>query len=760
MLSHPSRTARLRASTAACALLSMVLFTATPSRAEEAELPDVVVSEKTSPLEKYKLPNTTASVTAEKLADTVNVVDTEDALKYMPSLFLRKRNNGDTQAVLSTRTWGVGSSARSLVYADDVLISALIANDNSNGAPRWGMVSPEEIERVDMVYGPFAAQHPGNAMGGVVQITTRMPDKLEATVKQTEALQSFSLYDTKDTYRTDQTSVTLGSRLGDFRFFLSGQTANSFSQPLTVVTTSTALAGTTGQISAINKSGANAAVVGVGGLLHTEMETLKAKATYDLTPDLRAAYTFGFWQNHGRARVETYLRDAAGNPTYGAAGTTGAQSLFASGNYIVEQMHSMHALSLKSDTRGMWDFDLVGTHYRFDHDSKSQPNGTLGGLSFTNDGKFTTMAGTNWSTLDAKGIWRPAGKVGEHEVSFGSHFDRYILVNTTLFTPNWRTESPSTGKSTDSRGNTQTTAFWAQESWAFAPDFKATLGGRYEYWNTFDGFNLASNGRNTLHPSKDATAFSPKGSLSWEFVPQWSVTGSIGRAIRFPTVSELYQAVSSGATQVIPNATLAPERVTSYELSLEGGIDDGKLRGSLFLEQVKRAIISQATFLNGVSTTSVVNVDEIRNRGVELAVQKNNLLIPGLELSGSLTYLEAEIVRDASWSGKTQVEGKRVPNVPDWKATLVATYRPVEPLALTAAARYQGKISSTMDNTDYVHGVYGAFDSFFVVDLKAHYEHNENLGVAVGVDNVNDAGYWLFHPFPQRTFIAELRMKL
>src|SRR5262249_54081736 len=136
--------------------------------------------------QKYQLPQTAESITAKEIQETVNAVDTEDALKYFPSLFLRKRNYGDTQAVLATRTWGVGSSARSLVYADDILLSALIANNNTIGAPRWGLVSPGQISRIDFLYGPFAAAYPGNSVGGVVQITTKMPDKPEASISQTE----------------------------------------------------------------------------------------------------------------------------------------------------------------------------------------------------------------------------------------------------------------------------------------------------------------------------------------------------------------------------------------------------------------------------------------------------------------------------------------------------------------------------------------------------------------------------------------------
>ena len=56
------------------------------------------------------------SITAKKIEETVNLKDPEDAIKYFPSLFVRKRNDGDNQAVLATRTWGLNCSARTLIY--------------------------------------------------------------------------------------------------------------------------------------------------------------------------------------------------------------------------------------------------------------------------------------------------------------------------------------------------------------------------------------------------------------------------------------------------------------------------------------------------------------------------------------------------------------------------------------------------------------------------------------------------------------------
>jgi outer membrane cobalamin receptor len=197
------------------------------------------------PLQLLTLP-VTASVTARKVEQTVNIIDAEDAVKYLPSVTLRKRNNGDTQAVMGTRVWGYNSSARSLIFADGVPLSALIANNNTIGGPRWGLVSPGEISRIDMMYGPFSAAYAGNSMGAVMEITTRMPDSLGGSIGQTQALQRFDLYGTQNTYGTSQTTGDIGNRFGKFSFLASGNYQNSNSQPLQYVTSATFPTGTTG----------------------------------------------------------------------------------------------------------------------------------------------------------------------------------------------------------------------------------------------------------------------------------------------------------------------------------------------------------------------------------------------------------------------------------------------------------------------------------------------------------------------------------
>ncbi len=589
---------------------------------------------------KFALPQTIESIDQQQIEATTNIVDAEDALKYLPSLLVRKRNYGDTQPTLATRTWGINSSARNLVYVDDVPISALISNNNTTGAPRWGLVAPEQISGVDMLYGPFAAEYPGNSMGGVVLFTTRMPDSLEVTGKQTGAVQNFNYYNTRGTYGTSNSAATIGDRSGRLSWFLSVNREENNSQPLGFVTNGSVPAGTTGTILALNKTGGVADVVGAGGLLHTVMDNASGRFALDLTDWLRATWSVGFWDNDTRSRVQTYLTGATGLPTFG--GVNG----FASNNFTLTEDHLANALSLKTDTKGNWDWEAIATRYDYLTDLQRSPAGVAAGTTFTAKGFVTRLDGTGWDTQDVKGIWRPSGTEGDHELSFGGHRDRYTLNNPTYNSDNWTT-SPDNGNgtlSTEGKGNTETNALWVQDAWKFARSWKLTLGGRLEWWQAYDGFNLAG-GIAAHQPTERSTNFSPKATLGWQIDPAWSTKLSFGEAYRYPTVAELYQIVATGPTFAVPNPNLTPENVYSGEFAVERNTGDSRLRLSFFQENTDNALISQTNQINNNFVTTFQNVDAIRNRGIEFVAEQRNVFIPGLEFSNSLTFVDSRICR-------------------------------------------------------------------------------------------------------------------
>ncbi len=729
------------------------------TRDSAAKLDQVRVSadrDRRSTLNKLTLP-VSASITAQHAFETVNIVDTEDAVKYLPSVFIRKRNNGDTQATLSTRVWGPSSSARTLIYADGVPITALIANNNNIGGPRWGLVAPEEIERIDMMYGPYSAAYAGNSIGAVMEITTKLPEKFVASVNQTQSVQAFNLYGTKSNYGTAQTAIHIGDRFGKFTVSASGNYQDSHSQPLSYVVGTTFPAGTTGGFPAQNKLGVAANVLGASGMLHTKMVNANVKLAYDITPAVRLAYAFGFWQNDANAGVDPYLRKAD-QPSFAA------QAGFASGNYALLQQHTSQSVSLRTDTKKDWDYEVVATQYSFDTDKQRFPiSAAATGLTFSAAGRAAVLSGTGWTTFDAKAAWHAGGLTAAHIVSVGAHYDRYTLFNPTYNTSDWLADAPSTSVATEGDGKTRTQAVWVQDAWRITNAVKFTFGARYEEWKGFDGFNV--NGATQItQPTVRASKYSPKATLSWSLTPQWTLTASVAKAYRFSTAGELYQLVATGTTFTSPDPSLKPDNVLSSDFRAERQFDHAHVQLALFNDDVHDAILSQFNSLVPGSTTLysfVSNVDHVRARGAEMVMGTNNWLVRGLEFNGSVTYLDAKILAlsgraSASAAAGTSV-GKVLPNIPKLRATFATTYRPVSKLSLTVGGRYSDLLYTTLDNADVNPNTYQGFAPWFVADANVNYRVSRHWNASLGADNLLNRKYFLFHPFPQRSFVSSVR---
>jgi iron complex outermembrane receptor protein len=759
-------------------------------------------------IEKFQIPNSVSSVTRAQIDRQVNVVDTEDALKYMPSLAVRKRFNGDTQAPLQTRTWSFNSPARSLVYVDDLLISNLMSNETLTGAPRWGVVSPEEIERIDFLYGPYSAQYPGNSMGGVLLITTRTPEKLEISVRNTTSVQDFSLYGTSRAFTTNATNFFIGDRVNDFAWSLSGNWLGGAQPPqIMVVAQPTNTYPYPGAFFALNRFGLPAQVLGSAGGLDGNQLSGRFKASYDLSRDVRATYSVGLWSNDGTSRPENYL--TLGHvPYFGPSPLPSPPGLgpvafltFGSGYFRTQEKLLTNSAAIKSNSGGLFDFELSGSNFsvlQFDQISPFSAAYPYGG--YTSNGKDLRFGGTYWSLLDLKGILRPSiDALKDHNLSFGLHGDQVHFSNPVYLTTNWPAGMFSSYgvTATRSSGTTRTQALWFQDAWSINPETKLTLGLRAETWKGSDGLtqtigNLTSTGlpanlslqrlAPSYQPVTSYARLSPKASFERALAQDWSIAGNIGVANRFPTPRELYglnSAVTSGF-DVIPNPTLRPEVALTKEIVFkhdrQGG---GTIRASFFDEEVRDAMIAQTAPLAGTSQLSltVKNVERVRNSGVELAINKDNFFLEGLELAASATWVKSRVISFPDWSPSVawprslsellrnpgnmdfwcySVAGKNLPYVPEWKANLVATYRPDDQWSFTFGARYQSNMSTTFSNNDFVHNVYQSLDGFFVADVKARLKLDQSTALDFGIDNIGNYKYFIVNPMPQRTFYLAL----
>jgi iron complex outermembrane receptor protein len=747
------------AGASALALLSIPLS----ALAETAPLSEIVVTAPALSTGLSALPTTAQSIDADTIAKTVNVVTPEDVLRYLPNVLIRQRHIGDTQSPVTTRTSGVGASARSLIYVDGMLISSLIGNNNTSASPKWGLVTPDAISRVDVLYGPFAAAYAGNSIGEVIAFTIRMPTRLEADAEVQGAVQSFSQYADHKDYGTGRFAADLGDRLGAFAFRLSYNHLNSYAQPLTYATAtvpgtaSATGAPVTGAYFDANKTSQPVAVLGSTALEHQIQDNGSGRFTYDFSPTLTGAYTFGVFANNDDATVNSYLRDASGQPVYSGTVNIAGRSYvlspttFSGGVYNLSEVQLAQGLSLTSHTGGVFDFELLASDFDYLKSRQRIPSAALPAAFSGGAGSDASLDSTGWHTLDANGTWRPASNL----VTFGLHEDLFTLDNPKYALANWTQQSDGAVQ-TASRGHTETLAAWIQDTVTVGPDLKLTVGGRYEHWRAFGGVNYsASPALNVAQPELQKDAFSPKGVVSWSPLADWTFKGSVGLAYRFPTVSELYQAVTAGPILAVPNPNLQPEQALSSELSAERTWSNASVRLSVFDERIHNTLISQTGTPPGATTpaTFVQNVDRTHATGVELVGDRRNAFVPGLELSGWVTFVDARIDRNVL---PTAV-GKQLPQLPRLRGAVVAAYSPNERFTVSLAGRYSDRAFANIDNTDHDANTYQGFSAYFVMDAKVSYKLTPHLAATLGVDNLNDRKYFLFHPFPQRTVISSLK---
>ncbi len=727
-----------------------------------------------------QIPASVEGVTAATLERTINATDSEDALKYLPSLLVRKRYIGDyNHAILSSRASGTGNSARSAVYGDGVLLSNFLGNGvgGLSFPPRWGLVTPEEIERVDVMYGPYSAAYPGNSVGAVVDYTTRMPTRFEAHAQVGWTHQPFKLYNTRKSHDARQASVALGNQVGDAQWYVNVNRTDSEGQPLTFATrlVSSGTAGSAGTPvsgAVLDRDNQNRPweIIGTGTQYHTVQDHLKFKLAYRLTPTLRAAYTFGLWQNTAEGNSESYLRDAAGNTVSSGVVNIDGRSYAAitGGDFALTReklTHTMHGLSLKSRTLGEFDWEAAASLYDYGRDDKRQNASTnnLPGAASGGAGSLADGGGTGWNNLALKGIWRPQGVSGAHILEGGVQQEQYQLsYKTSTVSGNWLADGAG-ALTSEVGGNTALRSLWAQDVWAFAPDWKTVLGLRGEHWTADNGHTRFSTSLSTEHPSRSETHWSPKAALSWQAASETVLKAAVGRALRMPTVAELYGATSTTNALFINDANLRPERSVTGELSLEQQLDDGSLRVTWFHESTHDAIYSQTLFDTAANrnVTRVQNVGRIATQGVETVWFGQGIGSRALDLQASVTYADSQIKENAGFiTTPGDTIGKRQPNVARWRATALASYRWDADWSGTLALRHSGQQYRTLNNSDVNGHSYQGVSPFTVADLRVRWQIDPELSAAFGIDNLLNQTYWNFHPYPQRSTSVQLKYDL
>ena len=712
-----------------------------------------------------------------------NAQTTEEAVKYQPSLQIRQRYIGDPNGVLGIRGADMFSTARNMVFADGLPLHNQL-QASFNGAPRWSMVGPNEIDAVDVVYGPFSAEYSGNSIGGVVNIKTHMPMKEEYYGETSYFVQPWeNIGADAGTFDGNRQYFSYGNRLDKWSALLSYNRLEAESQPMSYFIDNTGLRNPTGSPTAVNGAvptldtrGTPSYIYGDTGPELVNTDLVKLKLGYDITPDLQAIFTGAFEERTRKAeKPRNYLTSARGT-YFGDNNNNSRDAVFAGRAFNVlnsgfapsedERQTMQIGMQVKGAISDRWDIDTTFSYLDVIKDERRSAFFSPDDPRNQNTGQLQVFDDFNWKNYDLKLStreflgWKPLEFLG------GYHFDNYNLNFKQFSYANYSAERIGSEQlDRRNQGETTTNAIFGQFAYHFAPDWDLTLGARYEWWQASSGV-----GRGRALPDRSDEAISPKASLGFE-PSNWKFRYSFGRAYRFPVIAEMFQNTVSPTSVTIANANLQAEDGWHHNFMIEYGLDNGYLRANVFRDDIRNTI-QQVRRATGILTENAFqNIPATSTTGVELIYDQARVLDSDFDLNFNATWMSAIVedggpdinFQEANGSlSRFNLTGKERIRLPEWRFNALATYHISEAWDTSMAGRYTSDSFNDIDNKDYVNNVFGAQDGFFFLDFKTSYRFKYDLlgkpaksRISFGINNLTDKTAYVFHPYPQRTFFLE-----
>ena len=697
-----------------------------------------------------------ASVLTQADLASINIATTEDVVKFEPSLVIRRRFIGDSNGTMGMRGANMFQTSRSMVFADGVPLHYLLQS-RWNGSPRWSMVSASEIAQVEVLYGPFSAEYSGNAMGGVVLIESAIPQQREFHFDSSYYSQEFDAYGFSDRVNGYKSFFSVGDKIGDTSLYFSYNRLENDSQPQTFYfganNSSPAASNVTGGVIGNDQFGTQRLWFGDTGVVDTETQNYKIKIGHDIGA-WSGLVNIAYEDRASGNQPTAYMRNSSGDLVWsGNVRQDGTGISIPAGRLGVgEQERDSLSLGLRvrgplTDTidleSNLNQFSIVRDESRDSLRNPADP-------AYTPAGQVTDFGDTGWQSAEVKLTFNQLG-IDDLSLVTGLRYDAYEL-NIDVYDSNAYQSGSKDRLNSSSGGETDVSAAFAELSWLPTQQWALTLGGRYESFNSNDGYYTTVIGgdvRPVAVPGQSRSAFSPKFTAAYQPTDNWTLSYAVAEAYRFPIVEELFSQYQAYNTINQANPSLKPEAGLHHNLGVEYGFDGGYIRVNAFQESIEDVIEAQAeTLPGGISVRTFIPIDQVDTLGGEFIVNASDLWLDNLDLRFNTTYTDNEIVRNRV---DPSIEGNVYPRLPTWRANLLATYHISDDWNIGLNYQYADTSFGRNDNRDTEQNVYGAQDGYSRVGIKTDYRFGNGFSLGAGVDNIGNDIDFVAHPWPGRT---------
>jgi len=567
------------------------------------ELPEVVVTATRVEIPVEAAP-ASVNVVTKKEMEKRDIKTLDDVVNELPGVYVHR-----TRVVLDTPTDAISLRGISGYRRNLVMVDGIPLNGPQGGELKLGGFRFEDIERIEVVKGPFSALYGGLAMGGVVNIISTLPEKREITFK-TGYGSSFDRGEALDDLR--KVYFSYGDKIKNLSFFVSygHEATNGFPSNLVRVMAQPP-SWVLGWEYTTTSDGAPRWIVGDSGD-HKGWDqsfTLRMGYKFNENTNLRLSI-MRIWGSSSYDDPHTYLKDPFGNPVWnyfvpGYPPNVLNEAMFLAGK--IAKDYTIYSLNFETKVK---EVKVKLTLGLFDQDDYLFTTPCVGNFTGCGNWEFATRVGGPGTTHNTPAknyvadlqvtlpISLKTPYFNTHILTFGVSYKRAEAETKQHKLTNWKDENSKTDLMYESEGKDRIFALFIQDEIPLSQKLTFYLGARQDWWKAFDGYEnyVRKTGYPKEYDDRSESSFNPKFSFVYNFSEKTTLRGSIGRAFRPPMILELYRSFMTPGSFIYGNPNLKTEKCWSWDLGIRHSFWEGnKVEISYFENYLKDLIYSRST---------------------------------------------------------------------------------------------------------------------------------------------------------------------
>jgi len=633
------------------------------------------------------VPESVSVLNADEIRKSPALV-TDDVLRQLPSFSLFRRSSSlvthPTSQGVSLRGIGPSGGGRTLVMLDGVPF-----NDPFGGWVYWTRVPLMNATKIEVVDGTTSSLYGNYALGGIISIDTRIPQKRTLIFQPQFGIFNDKLHSQFGNLYSPKMDFYVSDVYGKLGVSLEGSTLNSDGYPV-IAQTERGLVDTKASVHYSN---------------------FDFKANYAATSSVSVFFSAGrFSENRNNAKTTT-------TTTPGISETNDTRWLFANGGARVK-------LQDGSDLTVGLNSNFEEFHSNFLAVPNAAIPRSVGRQTLTQRVPVKSVNGmAQWSkALGGKNILTAGMDANWVEGSTNENVFDGTVGTTVILTR-------------VAGGRQQFVGGFVQDMIAVTPKLRLTLSARLDRWKNYQAartetdLNLTDGTLpiNATYADKKNIVGSPHAAALYKVNDRVSVWGGTSWGFRAPTLNELYRQFSVGAVLTQANDQLGPERLFGWE----SGVNVEPIRNLTW-----RTTVFDDRFTHAVSNITILppnlqqrqNVGRTQIWGIQSDVEYR--LFSDWKITSAYLY---DLGQVKEFEQNPAIVGRVLAQVPRNRGTFGVEYTNTKLADVAVQYHY-----TSVQYDDDLNTLTRRLGGFGTVDLTVSRQLRENLDVFFNLQNMFD----------------------